>query len=844
MSTHSRRVAHKISNAASKLLRISKRDSNNERPSQDQTNFQSRFLDAVIEGRAAAGRHILGGNHKGSVVAGTGLEDLLAHEEHQEHAWFLIEPQSPWVAGWDGVTSATLLFIAIFTPFEVAFLPAPTKEDLVAQAGLGFVLFVLGRVVDAIFIIDMLLQCFVMVPKIGSPEKLETRWGVIVSTYLQGWFLLDLFSLGASAFDIIPLLSGTADGKKSPVTSFRVVRVLRLAKLIRLVRASARLKEFSVRMAWPRAVITVFSTLVECFFVSHLVACTLGLVTIIPDSPLDTWLATHGYCRPNGLDESGERLFECRGPFHLYVQCIWWGGGMLFGAPISLTPNKGPYPEHYSGLNQTDTFGGTDGTVVDYDQVSKLTTLELITIFILKILTAFIWVTVIARFVQVYNNLDPDSRDFQMGWDALNRFVNYFKVTPTDARELRRYYIERADEAKAKSRKRVMNDFSPLLAEKFVWKLNKEWLMKVPCFSLVVERLILRPESGMERFLVKVALAMQPSVYVPSERPPAQRLYIITEGSAFHRGRQITKGDSWGAEDVLLRGSHTALRAFRALATTYLHVLWIGADTFDRLGIEHREAYMLVKLWATVYAAGRAILEQRRKLNKLNGAIKIGDKPGQISAAEVERRINNGLCKVIAMWTEDGKRQVNAHGQPVFNFKYRSLDLRGYEIVREVKSSGLRREHWRRRQEYVYYVRPHVTDGSALDAEPSTVLLSAGSFAADDAEGERLSCGPFGGGSVTSANPSVSRLSASELFGSSSFSNKPSKPLVPANPAAAALTAQLESLKRVFEQQTQAMNLQLQSIGHQVSDMAAAPSGSTSAPHRPRLSRGWTSLEA
>ena len=44
-----------------------------------------------------------------------------------------------------------------------------------------------------------------------------------------------------------------------------------------------------------------------------------------------------------------------------------------------------------------------------------------------------------------------------------------------------------------------MNEFSPQLAEKFVWKLNKDWLMRVPCFSLVVERLLQRPESGMER---------------------------------------------------------------------------------------------------------------------------------------------------------------------------------------------------------------------------------------------------------------------------------------------------------------------------------------------------------
>ena len=55
--------------------------------------------------------------------------------------------------------------------------------------------------------------------------------------------------------------------------------------------------------------------------------------------------------------------------------------------------------------------------------------------------------------VRVYNELDPDTKAFNSGWDALNRFVSYFKVPNSDASELRRYYVERAEEARAKSRK-------------------------------------------------------------------------------------------------------------------------------------------------------------------------------------------------------------------------------------------------------------------------------------------------------------------------------------------------------------------------------------------------------
>ena len=117
--------------------------------------------------------------------------------------------------------------------------------------------------------------------------------------------------------------------------------------------------------------------------------------------------------------------------------------------------STGPYPRHYS----EEVAPGVPAPVL-------LRIHEQLLVLSLKIITAFFWTSVIARFVQVYNNLDPDTRDFRMGWDALNRFVSYFKVSKTDALELRRYYIERADLARSKSRKLVMNNFSPHLAEK------------------------------------------------------------------------------------------------------------------------------------------------------------------------------------------------------------------------------------------------------------------------------------------------------------------------------------------------------------------------------------------
>ena len=306
---------------------------------------------------------------------------------------------------------------------QVAFLPAPNAVD--------DALFIIGRIVDAIFVLDMLLQCFLMVPKAGDPSKLETRWSAILRMYAQGWLMLDLLAIGASAFDYLPFVLSTthADRRKSPVASFRVVRVLRLVKLLRLLKASRRLKEAYVKIAWPRAVVTIFSTMFECGIVIHLVACALGIVTIVPPTVLDTWLATHGFCTPaGGVDEWGQPRSLCLSPIMLYFQSFWWAAGMLLGAPISLSPHKGPFPEFYSGRAaavdsaEANVSAARAPDAVDavdpYGNATKFTLLEEVVILLLKIFTAFEWVTVIARFVQVYNNLDPEASDFRMGWYA------------------------------------------------------------------------------------------------------------------------------------------------------------------------------------------------------------------------------------------------------------------------------------------------------------------------------------------------------------------------------------------------------------------------------------------
>ena len=72
-----------------------------------------------------------------------------------------ISPQSKFLSRWDLATAVAMLWTAFVTPFQIAFL-----EPIEAPSS---ALFILNRLVDAIFLVDMTLTFFV--PYRESPHR-------------------------------------------------------------------------------------------------------------------------------------------------------------------------------------------------------------------------------------------------------------------------------------------------------------------------------------------------------------------------------------------------------------------------------------------------------------------------------------------------------------------------------------------------------------------------------------------------------------------------------------------------------------------------------------------------
>ena len=106
---------------------------------------------------------------------------LVAAAERFDPRGFTIFP------AWDFVSAIALVFTAVVTPYEVGFLPASTSPS----EGL----FIINRIVDSVFVIDLVLQFFLMYHQQVITEGAallvwEIRLDRIAHKYVTSWFFV------------------------------------------------------------------------------------------------------------------------------------------------------------------------------------------------------------------------------------------------------------------------------------------------------------------------------------------------------------------------------------------------------------------------------------------------------------------------------------------------------------------------------------------------------------------------------------------------------------------------------------------------------------------------------
>ena len=397
--------------------------------------------------------------------------------------WYIIDPRaSKLMVHWDATTAVALIFTALVTPWEVSFLSrSPTS------------LFVINRVVDLIFCIDVGLQFVIMFPAMYASDGAAAgrRWvsdpAKIARRYIGGWFTFDVLSIAPAIFDIQAFVLDRTDHASigfgtvtagvdnlfllrvshtpslpyarspsslpwgahnaSPCSSpcclpplplapcAQVIRILRLVKLFRLVRGSRLLKRWSTRISLPASSLRAIQLVVLILLMSHWMACILALQTTFSDAR-ETWLGRYGHCwtvqgvgapgsgggEEAAADDHDEIL--CASPWVIWLHTSFWA--------ISIIGNLGVLPVLRVGDGAS---GAPEGSFVADGNAIGLSDREVCVLVFLVLVGVLVWSYVLASFVDIITNIDPDTRAHRNTLDKLNRYLNLHNL-PSDNPQL------------------------------------------------------------------------------------------------------------------------------------------------------------------------------------------------------------------------------------------------------------------------------------------------------------------------------------------------------------------------------------------------------------------------
>ncbi|KAI8847271.1 hypothetical protein BC829DRAFT_425667 [Chytridium lagenaria] len=212
----------------------------------------------------------------------------------------LMDPASKFIRRWDALTLVLLLFTASVTPFETAFIESDGNIDF---------LFLINRIVDIIFMIDLFIQ-------IRLPYR-DPNTGKYVS---------DPKSI---AYNYI---------MSCQLRLLRFFRLMRLLKLLRVLRASRKLRQWQATVNLRYATMQVLQYSVFIIFLIHWLACGFRLAATKND-PGDTpgWIESYAQSKNSSLNDIPASSVSLIGPSMVSIQpaSIREYGYQIFAAFVS-----------------------------------------------------------------------------------------------------------------------------------------------------------------------------------------------------------------------------------------------------------------------------------------------------------------------------------------------------------------------------------------------------------------------------------------------------------------------------------------------------------------------------
>lgn len=428
---------------------------------------------------------------------------------------YAIDPKWPSARRWDSLMIALLLYTAIFTPYEVAFLETELNW-----------LFIWNRFVDLSFTIDIVINFFLIVQSKETGEPVADLPSIAL-VYLQGWFTVDLVSV--FPFDVISIITtGSHPDAGESLSSLKILRIVRLArliKLLRILRASRLLNRYESSLGLSFSWISISKCSIGMLVIAHWLACAFHLVPGFLESPPDeNWIFVKG--------------IQDEGPMSRYLYSLYWSI--------------------------------TTVTTVGYGDITPQSDLEVFWCTVFMTIGGIFYAYVMGNICGIVSTLDEAGNLYKRTMDVLNLYMDDVKLPYAERMQLREYFMHCRGLQRSKFYKEVLAQMSPGLQGKFAIHCYGSWINRVYFLRAL-------SENREETFVQRIALALEMEAYPPSEAiittgESTTRMYIIKRGICARLGRVLTKGSCFG-EDVILSASTPRHYEVRSLTYVDVHML-------------------------------------------------------------------------------------------------------------------------------------------------------------------------------------------------------------------------------------------------------------------------------
>ena len=539
--------------------------------------------------------------------------------------WVIDPNNTNWCHWWD-LFMMVLLFVVLFlTPYEVAFLEAPSGWENTLTDGLFWV----NRAFDAAFLADLIINFFLAYQ---NPPSKGNTWvrslAMIRRRYLAGWFVIDLLSV--LPFWLVGLLLPSSGGDNPADESarrllfvVRAVRLLRLLKLSKVLGMSRILKRYETRVELKYNTMSFVKMIAVVVAWSHLQACLWGLIPLFEPADAETWLGD--LAASQGVD--AEELE----PWLKYTSALYFSVMTLtsigYGAMLPPASNSS----------------------------------EMFLCVVLMMVSSMIWVYTMGQMCAIATSMDPDTTAFHNNMDALNAFMRE-RGLQTDLRvRCRTFFHATRKMATLTDDSELLEKMSPLLRGTVALETHRSWLSRVWYFADFVNRHAtangLEENMGQEfselrfeqdSFVSQLAMRLQPMAFTQRERVPPGALYILRKGMVVRGWYFLGPGRVWG-QDMIVHHPEL-IDSTPVVSLTYIEVLCLERDDLFECTAGHPTAQERVKKAARRIALARLLTKHVRRVKaaqKAAGTSMTNVKIKPLKSATPDRRASLTMGRVI-----------------------------------------------------------------------------------------------------------------------------------------------------------------------------------------------------